>query len=589
MVNNGLSEVPPNRPTQLSVRSLKSLPFYLKPNLDLDRFYETASTVVFSNENIRINKETVPTPKTVEELVGFFKSFKIGCHQSLNEEHLAILGVLPKDLRMDLRETGQCTLNDGCTIQKMGTTLLLKVPHGMRYRNHQLINVSTFNNGDKVSISKLRETILLTGSRLEQMGLSYSNFVSKGSISRTNILELAHDGYFNLDLLSPKELSSFYDSIKGPSFRAFVLGDSKDVIDSDLEMAYNHILEYTISPAPYYCTYFWDTDYHPEAAFCAAEIWVNMDYTEVTPIGVRVSKLLSSEPDESLKSFEQRPVIAYPYGRIKRCMVNLPTLWLLLEVLKYRLGREIGIISAVWVRPRGDHVYAWRNWARVTRHAATEYPELKYLYQIGATGGHYTKGVKVGDGEYEYTEEAYANESPVILSHLFDMVRVLSFLGATQSKKPKGIAADGWVSEGNVPSQIGPLKIGCVTYGPFPVRNVALELYYQFDQVRHDAIIDVETGEGASWRPRSEEFGDENKMVYTVRSPYTYDENIVDHPDKVGKPRKLKFRWGPSHGDRIPNRMINKIKETLGSEIGSRACSDTQVNGRIHLIRDIHV
>jgi len=315
-----------------------------------------------------------------------------------------------------------------------------------------------------------------------------------------------------------------------------------------------------------------DTDYHPEAAFCACKVWINLDQLEITPIGVRIASMFF--PEEGILP-QTKTLTVYPWGNIRQVNVNMPTLWFLLEKLKLRLDKDLGIIEGMWVIPSGTPVYAWREWARKIIKALTLFPELKFLYRSGATGGKFRKGIKTAEFEYDYEWLAFANENPMVLSHLFDMTRVLVLLGTLQSKNVKGLAADGWVSEGGAPDTLGPIKIGAATYGPFPVRNAALENYYQFDQQRHDEITSIDDHVGENWRLLAEKFADKPQMEYVVETTDNYNHTV-----------RHTFKYGPSMGDTVPDREPEVCGDTLDQELVGKPPHVSQVQDRIKYVRE---
>jgi len=574
MTGNKLIEVPAERPENLITKDPKQAPFYLK-NQKLDKEWEGKSHFVkFMKERIQLDNSYVDFPTSWEGFKKLMKDLNPGYHQSFHgEEKRLYEPLLSKSQASDMEEVGECTLGNGDKLLRIGQGILYKEKRGMVWRNYALYNVVHLNNFEEVPDELVVKSPLYLSVKLGHCGLILPNMASQGSIARGNILEDAYDGYFPLWLLDSQILTPFYDSIKGPSFRNFTIGDSPDTISSDLVLCYAYILMSTPSPAPFYCTYIKDINYHPEATFAACKIWISVDQLEVTPIGVRIAQILWPE-DESILPITKNFTV-YPWGDIREVNVNLPMLWFLLERLKLRLGKDLGIIEGTWAIPNGAPVFAWRDWARKILKALSLFPELKFLYQMGPTGGKFQKATKVGEFKYEYEWVAFANENPIVLSHLFDMTRTLVLLGAHQCKKIKGIAADGWVSEGGVPDKIGPVQIGGVTYGPFPVKNTALENYYQFDQIRHDEIISRETHKGEFWRPLAEEFADKPEIEYKVEMTDGYGHTI-SHT----------FSYKPSSGDNIPDRIPEVCGDTLNEEISTKPPHTSQVTQRIPYIRE---
>jgi len=570
-----LIEVPLERPTKLIIKEPRRLPFYLKPTLDKE-VEGKAHFVKFLPGRIQIDSHFVPFPTTIDGFKQFMKDINPGYHQSFqSEEKLLYEPLLNESQKSDLKETNECKLDAGDKLVRMGQILLFKEKHGERYRNFALNNVIHLNNYTEVPDELVIKSSLYLAAKLEYCGLFLPNMASQGSIARGNIIEEAYDGYFPLWILDNKLLIPFYNSIKGPSFRSFVIGDSPNTISSDLVLCYAYILLSTPSPSPYFCRYIQDIDYHPEAAFCACKIWINVDMLEITPVGVRVANMLWPEDDHNWHLPQTSSLTVYPWGHIKQVNVCLPMLWFLIEKLKLRLGKDFGIIEGLWVIPNGEPVYAWRDWARKIIKAVTLFPELKFLYQMAATGGKYRKGIKVDEFEYTYEWPTFANENPAVLAHLFDMTRVLGLLGAAQCKKVKGFAADGWVSEGGVPDKIGPIKIGAATYGPFPIKNTVLELYYQFDPLRHDEIISRDKHIGEFWRPLSEEYANEREMRY-----------VVEATDNYGHTIRHEFHYKASSGDSVPDKEPEVCGDTLGQEIPTKPVHVTQIPTRLKYIRE---
>ena len=574
-----LHEAPLPRPENIKIKLPKRTPGFLRPQLKKE-LEGKAHTIVFLEEGIKVDGEYREYPHNVEGLKTFFREIHPGYCQCFKEEFMIpVASCLTETQRNDLKETGICEFSNGDSIQRMGQIIAFKEIHSSVHRNYTLTNVTHLNAQKEVPEDKIVQSVIDTSYKLESNGLYLSSMSTIGSIARANILEDAGDGFFPLWFINPKHLAAFYDSVKGPDFRCFVAGDSKNVIDSDLHFAYNYIAMYTPSSNPNYNYYNDSTDYHPEASFCSCLIWINIDRLEIMPLGIRVSKLLFTEDSyiPLAKTF-----IVHPYGKIKSVRVNMPILWYLLEVLGLRQGIDLGIIEGVWVIPKGAVNYPFKNWARKIINCAEKYDELKFLGQRGITGGIFTKAIKTGEYQYRYENWALPTENPVNLSHFFDMVKVLVLLGSARCKKVKGIAADGWVSEGGAPDSIGPVRIGSTDYGPFPVVNQHLEMYYQFDQIRHDRIVTL--GQDDEWRNLSKKFADKEEITYTIKGASTFSDSGYRDPDLQSQEVTWEFHYKPNTGDNIPKGNLKKCGDTLGIEIPTEPPDVSQVGKRLPYI-----
>lgn len=576
----GLVEVPPKRPGEIHIKLPKKTPYYLLPSLSKEAEGK-AHTVVFMEEGVRVDGKFRTNPSSIEQLKSFFIEINPGYCQCFKEEMMVpIAKCLSDSQRSDLKEVGECDLGDGDLLERMGQVLVYKEKHCSSFRNYTLTNVIHLNNFQEVPENKIVESVLGTAIKLEENGLRLTTLSTVGAIARTNLLSEAEDAFFPLWKLNPKLLLPFYDSIKGPDFRNFVVGDSEDTIDSDIHLAYPHIALYTPSTNPSYNNYIESNQYHPEASFCSCLIWINLSILEVMPLGVRVSRLLFTE--ETFMPLE-KTYIVHPYGKINSVRVNLPTLWYLVEVLKLRLGKDLGIIEGVWVIPKGNPYYPLKNWARKVINCSEGYEELKFLGHRALTGGIFRKAVKTGEFQYKYENWALPTENPILLSHLFDIVKILVLLGSSSCKNIKGIAADGWVSKGKPPDSIGPIRIGSSYYGPFPIRNTPLELYYQFDQIRHDKITNG--GKGEFWRLLSKEYYDKPEITYKVKGAITFNERGFEDPKEQGKEIIREYKFTPSTGENIPREEVKRCGDTLEQEVKTSPPHISEVGKRLPYIR----
>jgi hypothetical protein len=575
----GFTESPPNLPKQITFSPPAPRAFYLDARIELNRVVDgKAHLLEFGDKDIVVDRVPYlvnnkvhrhPTHKATinsqEGLIKFFKDFHPGYHQSKNDEHLKILtNCLTESQRSDLRHINQCALGGGCTLCIMGQTIMVKESIGKSFRNHVIYNVFHLNDNELIDPQLVPTSSLLADHKAWLTGQHYYTSMSLASNARANLMQDCKDGYFPLNLLDPKILKLFYESVKHPSFRSFVIGLSHNLIVSDLVRCYLHILKYSISPSLSYGKYIWDTDYHTDAAYCACRIWINLDKMPLSPLNIRVGGwVFPPNKDTFLPSWHIG--IAYPYGKIDSCVVDLPTLWYLVEELKMKLGKDLGIIEGVWFIPYSK-VQAWRLWCSKIEHSLQMFPTEKWRYQIAPTGGKFPRGKKVGEFQYQYQWEALSTESPIILAHLFSMTKILSILGAKQGKAIKNLAVDGWTGNKSNISQIGPLQIGCVQYGPFPVKNTPVELFYQFDPVRHDEITDIKETDKYMWLPRARACPDAQGIVFTSPSTFSFKEKW-DDPQYIGIPLIREQLLIPSMHDFIPDTPVTKVGDTLDGEI----------------------
>lgn len=535
-----------------------------------------ARLVKFVREGILVDGCIVPFPTSPDGLKQFLRANSRSYHQSFEDEEDKLLeSSLTESQLSDLKHTRECRLGGGDYLRKDKQSMVLKEMHGERYRNFLLQNVTHFNNWEEVPDDQVTLSPVLLAAKLAYHDLSLPNIISQGSIAREILTRLAPSGYFPLSLMKPEILAAFYECVKGPSFRAFTIGDSYDVVDSDLVHCYAHILKDTISPGPSFCAYLQSREYQPNAAFCACKIWINLEELEVPPVGVRLNDFILSEGGMAIP--RSRELVVHPYGNIREVNIGRPMLWFLMEKLKLRLGKDFGIIEGAWAIPHAK-VYSWRDWSFKMEQITDSFPELKWLYRLGAVGGKYQEGTKIGEFKYEYKWRALSTENPVILSHLFEMTKVLTLMGAAQCKEVKGIAADGWVSKGPAPEELGPYTIGGISYGPFPIRNTPLELYYQFNQSKHDKITSIDSRTGEYWRALAEEYYDRPAIDYRIISE-----------DSYGNQKAQLIKYMPSVGENIPEREIELVGDTLGTEIQTRPPHSSEVRGRLRYVQELQM
>lgn len=558
-----------NVPAKFEASKIRTLPHYLEFNYDS---IEGSKNVIFGEGYLRVEGVSYKI-NSLENLIKLFKMIKDGYCQCPSDEHLReITKPMSEQQRIRFKEDRELDLGTGILRKQGNEQIIYKERHGKVFRNFKITNVYHFNNGLVVPEDMYKEMAQFFVYRLNKVGFKASNLCSIPSIARLNLMNDAKSTFFPLDSIEPIHIFRFMASVKGGPFRAKVLGDSPDVIVSDLVNAYAYILKYTPSPSPAFGYYVDSPKYHPEALFGAAKIKISMPLMELTPLAFRLGLYqFIPEGDVWLPSFEDK--LTYPYGKIDEVWVNMPMLWLLIEKLGFKLDKDIKILEASWFIPSTPPQLTMRTWALKCLDIASNSKMYKFLYQMAPTGGKYFDKKK-------QIHVALPSFSPMILSHLFDMLRYLTFIGSQQCKGVKNITPDGWSAKSGNPNEITRVRVGGAEYGPFPVRNKSVDLF-QFDPLRHDEGPD---SDGYFWwRDFTEQFKDSNHILYDVHNPNSYNR-FWSKPELISKSTPTSNpRLKPNVGDRKLEQTIPELNILLNNEVGSKSCSAQEIKRLVML------
>ncbi len=354
-------------------------------------------------------------------------------------------------------------------LQQLGNEITVKEVSGQKtIRTYKLVCLEEFMIdgivGDTVPESLIKVYPTIFAAVMQANNLGCSDFISLARISRHNMIKNCRDAYFPLDILDRTHLNRFYQTVKGPRFEAFSLGQSDNVKVYDFDRMYLNILKRTPSPSPRFNLYVDSTDFdsmYPECTFASALIEIKIRYSKIPPLPVRIavgndiSTVFLTSVHESIRVWVSKPDLD------------------LLSNYGYVHGRDFRVIEGSWIIPKGDIVYPFRDWMKTVTGLVDQHEIFKSLYQTGAQGGI----TSAFSNSYSSIHMAQNTFSPMISSHLFAKTRYLLMMASMEAKNQLNCSADGFQAIGGYP----------ITQADgFTIRSTSPKTVLNFNTSRHD-------------------------------------------------------------------------------------------------------